>query len=137
LRYDQQQSDSYRTRTTTLVDSDRYVEQELARLMTADTDKNGLITWDEAAAYVREQFKNMRASAGDRTRPARQILALAQPGRDSVAFNELVPSAEALFRINRCRSQRRDLAGRADGLARQIARRAGSVRSRPPAESLC
>jgi Ca2+-binding EF-hand superfamily protein len=99
LRYDQQLSDSYRPRTVSLVDSDRHVEQELARLMAADTDKDGLITWNEAAAHIRVQLKNMQASNGERTRPARQMLALALPGKDSVAFRELEPAAEALFRV--------------------------------------
>jgi Ca2+-binding EF-hand superfamily protein len=97
LRYDQQLSDSYRARA--LAESDRHVEQELARLMAADIDKDGRITWNEAAAYIRAQLKNMRASTGERTRPARQILALAQSGKDLVAFRDLEPAAEALFRV--------------------------------------
>jgi Ca2+-binding EF-hand superfamily protein len=74
----------------------RRIEQRVARIMAADTDKDGRITYSEAIKAA-PSYGKTRAS-GEATISG-QILALAPAGKDSVALADLEAAGEAFFRV--------------------------------------
>ena len=100
LRYDQRAAGVFMpqlpSQQPTAAEADARIEQEVARLMAADTDKDGRITWAEALAFTKSQSNNAQVSGQGPL--VRRMLALAQPGKDTVALADLETAAEALFR---------------------------------------
>ncbi len=95
---------------------DEQIEQEVRRMMAADTNKDGRITWAEAIAHIKSQasFAQM-ASFAEPGRRTRQLLALAAAaaGRSrSPGWNR----RRSAFPCRRRRRQWDDLAGRAPKL---------------------
>jgi Ca2+-binding EF-hand superfamily protein len=78
------------------VDPDQRIAQEVSRFMAADTDRDGRISWNEAAAFSRNEYGRAPIITGTE-QPIRAFLALV-PGKDQVALKDIEPAAEALFR---------------------------------------
>jgi len=80
-------------------DPDQRIAQEIARLMAADTDRDGRISWAEAAAFVRSQTDPARlfTTASVSQWPITFLRALV-PGKDRVALADVEAAAEAVFR---------------------------------------
>jgi len=101
LTYDQQMSAAMQSQFpqshAPAVDHDQHVRQEVARMMAADTDRDGRISWIEAMAFTRKQIDQTRAVMTGYEGPIKQLLALAPPGKDQVALADIEPVAEALF----------------------------------------
>jgi Ca2+-binding EF-hand superfamily protein len=78
-------------------DPDERVRQAIDVLMAADTDRDGRISWSEAAAFVRIQGERAGISGMAAAGAIRVFRALA-PGKDRVAFADVERAAEAVFR---------------------------------------
>jgi Ca2+-binding EF-hand superfamily protein len=74
------------------------LEQEVRRLMAADTSKKGRITWEDAIASIKARPGYAQAALFGSGQRARQLLTLAGDGRDSVTLAELLAKGEAFFR---------------------------------------
>jgi Ca2+-binding EF-hand superfamily protein len=83
-----------------VLSGDERIEQEVRKLMTADTSKKGRITWEDAIASVKARPGYAptvyRGGLGERTR---QLLAVAGDGRDSITLPEVLAKGEAFFRL--------------------------------------
>jgi Ca2+-binding EF-hand superfamily protein len=73
------------------------IETEVKRLMEADVNRDGRITYAEAIGYSRTRPEYMRALPV-LTDSARKLLAFAPEGKNAVALADIEPAAEALFR---------------------------------------
>jgi Ca2+-binding EF-hand superfamily protein len=76
---------------------DEQVEQQVERLMKADLDKDGKITWLEAIEYAKSQPGYARTLETGIGASAHQILELA-PGKPAVTRAEMEAAATAFFR---------------------------------------
>ena len=74
------------------------LEKEIKNFLTADADKDGRITWNEAIEYVKKQPNYARTVASGTGSPGRQLLALAPQGKSAIALPELEAAATAFFR---------------------------------------
>jgi Ca2+-binding EF-hand superfamily protein len=79
------------------INPDEQLEQEIRNLMSADTDKDGRVTWNEAIEFAKKQpnFAQAAASVGA---SARQLLALGGDGNTSISFPSVEAVATAFFK---------------------------------------
>jgi Ca2+-binding EF-hand superfamily protein len=127
---------------------DERIEQEVRKLMAADTSKKGRITWEDAIASVKAragyaQSVN-RGGPGERTH---QLLAVAGDGRDSITLPEVLAKGEAFFRsidtdgkgvisLDALQARQRSLSAQSAQIAREEERRrAEETRVRKDAEA--
>ncbi len=71
---------------------------EVKRLMEADVDKDGRITYAEAFAFAKSRPENQRAIAM-MPQMVDRLLVFAPEGKASVTLADIEPAAEALFRL--------------------------------------
>jgi Ca2+-binding EF-hand superfamily protein len=73
------------------------IDQEVAKWMAADTNKDGRITWDELIEFAKKQ-PGGRASAGYTAVSGKQLLELAPAGKTSITLAEIEVTATAFFK---------------------------------------
>lgn len=74
------------------------IEAEVSKLMAADTDRDGRITYAEVLNFAKtrpEMNRGMNGVSGN----VQQLLKLAPEGKSSVTLADIEPLAEALFRL--------------------------------------
>ena len=76
---------------------DERIAQEIRNLMAADADKDGRITWNEAIEFTKKQPGYAQGVTSGPARLARQLLALASDGKQSVSLPEIEAAATAAF----------------------------------------
>jgi Ca2+-binding EF-hand superfamily protein len=79
-------------------EAERRIEQQVARMMAADADKDGRITWKEAIAYFGATPDRRQMMTFGQETVSALLLALAPPGKDSVTLADVEAAGEALFR---------------------------------------
>jgi Ca2+-binding EF-hand superfamily protein len=107
LRYNESMRDASRSAAATAAvppssspsSADQSVEQEAARLMAADTNKDGRITWLEAIEFTKARPNYLQTAASGHGPAVRQLLALAPAGKDVVTLANVEAAGEALFRV--------------------------------------
>ncbi|MDH2385401.1 EF-hand domain-containing protein [Bradyrhizobium sp. CER78] len=78
-------------------DIDEQISQEVRRLMAADTDGDGRVTWNEIIDYAKRQNNYTRNSTSAAATSIRQLLPLAPNGGTSVSLVEIEAAAAAVF----------------------------------------
>jgi Ca2+-binding EF-hand superfamily protein len=79
-------------------EAERRIEQRVARMMPADADKDGRITWNEAIAYFGATPDHRQIMTFGQEMVSVLLLALAPPGKESVTLGDVEAAGEALFR---------------------------------------
>ncbi len=99
LQYDRRMMSSYAIlHRAPAFSPDARVDQDVAKMMEADTNKDGRVTWQEAIDYAKKQPGYDRINAYGLGMTTRQALALAPAGKSAVTLAELEAAATAFFR---------------------------------------
>ena len=99
LLYDRRMMSSYTMqRGAAALSSSARVEQDVARLMGADTNKDGRVTWQEAIDFAKKQPGYDRINAYGLGTTTSQALALAPAGKTALTLAELEAAATAFFK---------------------------------------
>jgi Ca2+-binding EF-hand superfamily protein len=73
------------------------IDTEVRRLMAADADKDGRITWAEAQAFAKNQPQYQQMSRWGFGAQATQLIGLAPAGKSAITWPELEAAATAFF----------------------------------------
>jgi Ca2+-binding EF-hand superfamily protein len=77
---------------------DQQIEQQIERVMQADADKDGRITWVEAIEYAKKQPNYIRSLESGLVPVMRQLLMLVPDGKSAVTLADIDAAATDFFR---------------------------------------
>ncbi|WP_172626988.1 EF-hand domain-containing protein [Bradyrhizobium ivorense] len=97
LEYENRMSTQRGVSQRPLSNPDEPIAQELSRLMAADIDKDGRITWNEMIEFTKTQDNYAQNATSSMASSVRQLLSLAQDGRTSISIVDVETIAAAIF----------------------------------------